>query len=1368
MLELQTLGGLRLHGLEGELLHGRRKELALLAYLARHASRAVPRGELATLLWGDRREAQARQSLRQALAHLRPVVDGMEVEPDTVRLREDALAFDLARFEAALDAGRAADAITSYGGRFLEGSEDAGGEAYQRWVNEERRRLDVRLTHAFAGLVSDAGGRGDWTGAAAWAERWAGAMPLDETAHARLVEALRLAGHRDEALAVHAAFTARLADQLQVAPSDRFLELRNRLTRAPPAPPPRGRPGPGSMALFTPDLIGRGDHLAALHAAWRSVQEGVVTTVFVEGEEGIGKTRLCEAFLDGVAPVGACVMRARATETGRKVPWSTARELFAGLKVAPGIVGAPPEALAALARVVPGVGQVTPPPSRALGVEWPIEEAVAEAVSAVGAEVPVILFVDDLPSADPDSVHLLAALVRRLRGERVLLLVTARPAEAERVPVLAELRSTVTTQCLHLGPLALTDLEALLDSMIAMEPEERHRLAVRLAAETGGNPLYAVETVAALLDDGYLTLDARGVARLPQPQGGSPFPIPPSIREAVRRRLDRLSEPARLLAAAAAVLGTPGERALFAEIAALTPAEFDAAVDELLGRRLLRHAAPGAGHFEFVHQIIRRVMYDAVPAAEGRALHRRAAAALSQRGGGDQAAQVALRYHRARARAAPRQWLAAMPHRAAVGAATLLAVAAGVLLLRAGRTEVGAPPLLAVGVVRDFSTGPQGAAVPLPHMLATNLARVPGLQVLSRARLYELLGPGRDTSAALAEAARRGGAGALLEGALYGGNAGVLRLDLLVVELSSGKVLHALSVTGRDAFSLADSATALVAAGLGLPAPGLRVADVTTTSLLAYRLYEEGLKALYAGQPGAAAQLLRSALAEDPTFVMAAYFASGVTPGPAGFDLLQHAAALADHAGERERLLISGRWAIIRNDPRLLAIAESLATRHPVEPDGHLLLGRALCLSGRHLDALAPLRRVVAMDSATSRGPSPRCLTCEAFENLFTAYYSADSLAAAEREMRQWTRLRPGYPRAWELLSMVLRMEGRDDEALEASRTLDSINPGAAPSNTWAIEVLLQRGAFGIVDSLLGARIRWGTPVAQYGARWWLVVSLRYQGRLREALAVARALRALDPAGSATPVPYAALMEAQVLFDMGRYRESAALFEAVAREGAAQQPAATHRDFVANAAWPLRTRADTARMIALADTMMQSDLTHHRTWYFGHAARALIAAGDRAGAARLMETVAVEGARSAMSRDRNLHYHVAGLLLLNGHQPDEAANAFRSAQITPYDFTRNNLELGHALLRAGRPREAVPVLRAGVRGDIGAAGLYATKTELHELLGQAFEEAGQPDSAVVHYHWVLDAWRSADIRFAPRVERIRERLAALGMGRPTG
>src|SRR5574338_1323065 len=94
---LFTLGELRLTGAGGPILNGRRKELVLLAYIARRGPRPVRREELATLLWGDRDEDKSRQSLRHALHQLRRALnDAMEVTPEHARVAPDRLELDAA------------------------------------------------------------------------------------------------------------------------------------------------------------------------------------------------------------------------------------------------------------------------------------------------------------------------------------------------------------------------------------------------------------------------------------------------------------------------------------------------------------------------------------------------------------------------------------------------------------------------------------------------------------------------------------------------------------------------------------------------------------------------------------------------------------------------------------------------------------------------------------------------------------------------------------------------------------------------------------------------------------------------------------------------------------------------------------------------------------------------------------------------------------------------------------------------------------------------------------------------------------------------------------------------------------------------
>src|SRR5688500_17464744 len=107
MLALYALGELRLESAAAQLLSRRRKPLVLLTYLARRAPRPASRVELASLLWGERPDAKARQSLRQALLELHRLVgDALLVTGDSVALAPGAVSLDATRFEEGVEAGR--------------------------------------------------------------------------------------------------------------------------------------------------------------------------------------------------------------------------------------------------------------------------------------------------------------------------------------------------------------------------------------------------------------------------------------------------------------------------------------------------------------------------------------------------------------------------------------------------------------------------------------------------------------------------------------------------------------------------------------------------------------------------------------------------------------------------------------------------------------------------------------------------------------------------------------------------------------------------------------------------------------------------------------------------------------------------------------------------------------------------------------------------------------------------------------------------------------------------------------------------------------------------------------------------------------
>src|SRR5512138_1115185 len=136
MWSLVTLGTLRLIDSSGEeRLNGRRKELALLAYLTRRAPRPPPRAVLAELLWSDRDEDRSRASLRQALSQLRRVLgDVVQTSGDDVALVRGAVELDALALEADAAHGRWDSVVSRWNGDFLAGADDLGGEAFHEWL----------------------------------------------------------------------------------------------------------------------------------------------------------------------------------------------------------------------------------------------------------------------------------------------------------------------------------------------------------------------------------------------------------------------------------------------------------------------------------------------------------------------------------------------------------------------------------------------------------------------------------------------------------------------------------------------------------------------------------------------------------------------------------------------------------------------------------------------------------------------------------------------------------------------------------------------------------------------------------------------------------------------------------------------------------------------------------------------------------------------------------------------------------------------------------------------------------------------------------------------------------------------------------
>ncbi len=704
----------------------RRKELALLAYVACQAPKAVRREELAALFWGEREGSKARQSLRQALLELRRAIGpSLEVGPDRVSLPAGAITLDVALFEEDLTHGRLEQGVARWEGDFLEGFDDLGTEPFRIWLEAERQRLRRRATRALADLTSVAEGRNDRASTLRWATRRAELFPLDEDAHQRLVQVLRAAGRTSEADARHAAFIARFKGELEAEPSP----ILSRLSRQLSAEADRATAAVPSVALFTPDLIGREEVFGELTAAWKEAKDGGCAMVLVEGEQGIGKTRLCEEFLAELAArrEPCVVLRAKAREDLAAAPLAMARELLDGLRAAPGLLGADASALAELRQVVSWVDDVFPSLPRAPTTPSALAAALGQIVAAVGEELPVLVFLDDAPDADAATLDLLVDLVKHAPSH-VLLLLTA----ASGTPAFASLSRTASTlrsvRRLKLQPLTDRHVDAMLASMLVMPEKDRWALAARLHHETGGNPYYVTELTSALVDDGWLAPNERGEWRASATTDISELPVPPGVREALLVRLTRVDPDSRKLLDAASVFRTPVDADLLADLTGMSPGVLAAGLDELITRRMLRHAPTHPGAFEFAHDLLRRTVVGALDDPTLNHLHRRAADALGRRAATDPNAGLAAEYHRRltwqpvrSAWSSRRRWLVA-----AVG--VVAAIVALIPALRPRRT----PDAVGLLVLPFRATVAEAASwsEALPDLLATTIEGTPGLRVV--------------------------------------------------------------------------------------------------------------------------------------------------------------------------------------------------------------------------------------------------------------------------------------------------------------------------------------------------------------------------------------------------------------------------------------------------------------------------------------------------------------------------------------------------------------------------------------------------------------------------------------------------------------
>jgi DNA-binding CsgD family transcriptional regulator/tetratricopeptide (TPR) repeat protein len=371
----------------------------------------------------------------------------------------------------------------------------------------------------------------------------------------------------------------------------------------------------GVADLVSPVLVGRERELERLRAALDRTTGGEAGVVLVGGEAGIGKSRLLEAAFDGVPTArmltGGCI------ELGGEglpfVPLVQALRTLVRTTAPADLDGLLGPARAELGRLLPELAVAGDGPVQPTGSTAQLFELVLGVLGRLGAERPLVLVVEDLHWADRSTLDLVTFLVRALQGLRVLLVLTYRSDEVDRRsplrPLLTSWERLRGVERLQLERLTRAQVGTQIGAILGAAADPQTVELVHDRSE--GNPFFVEELLRTLRE------------------GESAAELPPSLRDILLARAERLSPPAQRLLRTAAVAGRAVPERLLAEVAGVPSAERYEALREAVDASLLVVDESGRG-YAFRHALTRDAVYQDLLPGERVDLHTAYAEALER------------------------------------------------------------------------------------------------------------------------------------------------------------------------------------------------------------------------------------------------------------------------------------------------------------------------------------------------------------------------------------------------------------------------------------------------------------------------------------------------------------------------------------------------------------------------------------------------------------------------------------------------------------------------------------------------------------------------------------------------------------------
>jgi DNA-binding SARP family transcriptional activator/predicted ATPase len=601
------------------------KARALLFYLAL-TGQPHTRSHLATLLWSEYPGENGRRSLRSALFQLRRALRTVHLE-QAIEAEGDLLHFDaghvncdvteFCRLLARNDRASLAQAVALYRGPLLEGFTLPDAPLFDEWLRLEEEKLAQAYLAALKRLADMSAAQQKWEESLAYLQRLVQIDPLAEEVQQQLIGHYLQQGDVNKALRQYRQFAAELRENLGVSPTPATESLYQEALRRQTQPS-------SPTASYPLPFVGRDELLARLLTLSRRIKSsrghtsGRGHTVILQGDGGLGKTRLLQEFLDRLGQDGDdgqewLRLQAVCSPFDDLISYGPFLEAFQETPL-----GDLTDQLLAIKEDLPA------------GRDQFIYR-ILQTVRRLSRQSPLVLAIDDLQWANRSTLNLFGLLATRLHHLPLLLLGTAQRPET--IPALQRLvtveRRHGRLDLLTLSPLTETAVTDLLQNL-AIHPDTIPPLVKWLQERSGGNPFVLDEMLTQLRADEIL-LPVAGQWQLDPGRWlrwRTSFTLPETSGDLVAWRLRHLSVKAHTLLEILAVAGQPLPFALLSDWPDFAGEELLPLIDDLLARGLLLESEPES--FTLAHDLLRQTILHRLTHVRRRQLHGKLARKLAQ------------------------------------------------------------------------------------------------------------------------------------------------------------------------------------------------------------------------------------------------------------------------------------------------------------------------------------------------------------------------------------------------------------------------------------------------------------------------------------------------------------------------------------------------------------------------------------------------------------------------------------------------------------------------------------------------------------------------------------------------------------------